>query len=80
MHFTCLRALSETPNLFVEQISRPWRGQPVEVKLNFHVDYTLERFEVSEPLSSILGIKVESKPRLINCLWQYIKSQSLQVA
>jgi len=37
------------------------------------LDSTPERFLVSEDLQAVLGIKEETRARIVAALWQYIK-------
>lgn len=48
--------------------------------IHLDVNYLPQRFQVSEKLSSLLGLKIESRPRVITGLWQYIKQRKLQVS
>ncbi|CAL5202842.1 unnamed protein product [Lathyrus oleraceus] len=46
--------------------------------IKIDLKYSPEKFMVSEPLSKLLGIEVESRPRIIAALWHYVKSRRLQ--
>ncbi|CAK8566257.1 unnamed protein product [Lathyrus sativus] len=46
--------------------------------IKIDLKYSPEKFMVSAPLSKLLGIEVESRPRIIAALWHYVKSRRLQ--
>lgn len=50
----------------------------VEVRLSLWNDITPERYLVSDQLQVVLGIKEESRARIVAALWQYIKQNRLQ--
>ncbi|KHN23284.1 SWI/SNF complex component SNF12 homolog [Glycine soja] len=43
------------------------------------MNYTPDKFMVSPPLSKLLGIEVETRPRIIATLSNYVKSRKLQI-
>jgi len=43
------------------------------VKISLWLDNTPERFTLSSQLESVLGIKEETRARIVAALWQYIK-------
>ncbi|KAI4336310.1 hypothetical protein L6164_014849 [Bauhinia variegata] len=46
--------------------------------VRIEMKYATEKFIVSAQLSKVLGIEVETRPRIIAALWHYIKSRKLQ--
>ena len=48
------------------------------VKISLWLDQTPERFKVSQALESVLGIREETRARIVAALWQYIKQNRLQ--
>lgn len=53
---------------------------PIEfiVKISLWLDSTPERFLLSEQLSRVLGIREETRARIVAAIWQYIKQNRLQ--
>ncbi|KAL2630149.1 hypothetical protein R1flu_014835 [Riccia fluitans] len=52
--------------------------QEFKVFIRLEMNYSPERFKLSAPLAEMLGIEVETRPRIIAALWQYIKAKKLQ--
>lgn len=50
----------------------------IKLKLYFFVNYLQQEFKLREDLANLLGITQDSRPRILNHLWQYIKINSLQ--
>eukprot|EP00271_Cylindrocystis_brebissonii_P010334 TRINITY_DN264_c3_g1_i1.p1 TRINITY_DN264_c3_g1~~TRINITY_DN264_c3_g1_i1.p1 ORF type:complete len:632 (-),score=122.56 TRINITY_DN264_c3_g1_i1:1026-2921(-) len=48
--------------------------------LLFELQPVPERFALSVQLSALLGLRVETRPRILAALWQYIKAKKLQAA
>ena len=48
------------------------------MRVSLWLDNTPERFILSEPLQKVLGIKEETRARIVASLWQYIKQNRLQ--
>ncbi|KAJ8752601.1 hypothetical protein K2173_005490 [Erythroxylum novogranatense] len=46
--------------------------------IRLEMNYVPERFKLSPALSEILGIEVETRPKILVAFWQYVKSQKLQ--
>ncbi|XP_004500645.1 SWI/SNF complex component SNF12 homolog [Cicer arietinum] len=46
--------------------------------IKMELNYSPEKFMVSAPLSKLLGVEVETRPRIIAALWHYVKSRKLQ--
>lgn len=47
------------------------------VKIILRVDHRPERYKLSAELSSLLGMDLETRPRIISALWQYVKLHDL---
>ncbi|CAI9272829.1 unnamed protein product [Lactuca saligna] len=48
------------------------------VNIRLEMNYTPEKFKLSDPLMEILGIEVDTRPRIIAAIWQYVKARKLQ--
>lgn len=46
--------------------------------IRIEMNYVPEKFMVSTQLSKLLGIEIETRPRIIAALWHYVKSKKLQ--
>ncbi|XP_027338989.1 SWI/SNF complex component SNF12 homolog [Abrus precatorius] len=46
--------------------------------IRLEMNYSPEKFMVSSQLSKLLGIDVETRPRILAALWHYVKSRRLQ--
>lgn len=55
-------------------------SEPLNVKVLLDVDYHVEKFRLSKPLSDILQVDIASKAYVVVLLWQYIKINKLQVS
>ncbi|KIK65065.1 hypothetical protein GYMLUDRAFT_220324 [Collybiopsis luxurians FD-317 M1] len=51
---------------------------PTHVRLVMYLDHYPEQYSLSQDLSSLLGIKEESRLGVVQALWNYIKIQGLQ--
>lgn len=51
----------------------------VKVKVTVHLDQVPPKFELSQPLARLLGVKADTKPNVIAALWQYIKKNRCQL-
>lgn len=47
--------------------------------IRLEMNYTPEKFKLSPALSEVLGIEVETRPRIIAAIWQYVKTKKLQI-
>lgn len=47
--------------------------------VRLEMNFVPEKFKLSPPLQDILGIEVETRPRVIAALWHYIKTRKLQM-
>jgi len=47
-------------------------------RITLHVDSQPTRLKLSQPLSKLLKMDTETRPRVITNLWQYVKVHSLQ--
>lgn len=48
------------------------------VNIRFDMNYTPEKFKLSPPLTELLGIEAETRPRIIAAIWHYVKARKLQ--
>ncbi|KAM1460376.1 hypothetical protein ACFXTO_045688 [Malus domestica] len=42
------------------------------------MNYAPEKYKLSQPLMEVLGIEVETRPRIIASIWHYVKARKLQ--
>lgn len=47
--------------------------------IRLEMNYEPERFKLSPALQEVLGIEVETRPRIMTALWQYVKMKKLQI-
>ncbi|XP_058194295.1 SWI/SNF complex component SNF12 homolog [Rhododendron vialii] len=47
--------------------------------IRLEMNYTPEKFKLSPALTEVLGIEVETRPRVIAALWHYVKIRKLQI-
>jgi len=50
----------------------------IKLKIYFIINYLHQEFKIKEELANIIGITQDSRPRILNHIWQYIKINSLQ--
>lgn len=48
------------------------------VNIRLEMNYVPEKFKLSQPLMEVLGIEVDTRPRIIAAIWQYVKARKLQ--
>lgn len=48
------------------------------VNIRFDMNYMPEKFKLSPPLTELLGIEAETRPRIIAAIWHYVKARKLQ--
>ncbi|PON95366.1 p53 negative regulator [Trema orientale] len=48
------------------------------VNIRLEMNYIPEKFKLSQPLMEVLGIEVDTRPRIIAAIWQYVKARKLQ--
>ena len=48
------------------------------VRIRLEMNYMPERFKLSPALSEVLGIEVDTRPRILAAIWHYVKSKKLQ--
>ncbi|XP_050381069.1 SWI/SNF complex component SNF12 homolog [Argentina anserina] len=48
------------------------------VNIRLEMNYAPEKFKLSQPLMEVLGIEVETRPRIIASIWHYVKARKLQ--
>ncbi|CAO2203807.1 unnamed protein product [Urochloa humidicola] len=46
--------------------------------IRLEMNYSPEKFKLSQPLMEVLGVEVDTRARVIAALWQYIKAKKLQ--
>ncbi|KAI4375384.1 hypothetical protein MLD38_013262 [Melastoma candidum] len=46
--------------------------------IRLEMNYMPEKFKLSPPLMEVLGIEVETRPRIITAIWHYVKARKLQ--
>lgn len=59
------------------QVKRPG-DRPVKCTILLLLDYQPMKFKLHPRLAKVLGIAAETRPRIIEALWQYIKTHKLQ--
>ncbi|CAO3630626.1 unnamed protein product [Cunninghamella echinulata] len=50
----------------------------VNARIILEPEYNPQKFKLSEPLSHLINLKLDTKPRIIMELWNYIKNNKLQ--
>lgn len=50
------------------------------VNLRLEMNYMPEKFKLSSALMEVLGIEVDTRPRIIAAIWHYVKARKLQDA
>ncbi|GAQ90942.1 SWIB/MDM2 domain superfamily protein [Klebsormidium nitens] len=53
-------------------------AQEFVAKITLEMNYVPERYKLAEGLANLVGIEVDTRPRIIAALWQYIKEKKLQ--
>jgi SWI/SNF-related matrix-associated actin-dependent regulator of chromatin subfamily D len=48
------------------------------VNIRLEMNYLPEKFKLSPALTEVLGIEVETRPRVIAAIWHYVKARKLQ--
>ncbi|KAL1810420.1 hypothetical protein DCAR_0730107 [Daucus carota subsp. sativus] len=48
--------------------------------IRLEMNYVPEKFQLSPALSEVLGIEVETRPRVISAIWHYVKARKLQIS
>lgn len=48
------------------------------VTIRLEMNYVPEKFKLSPALMEVLGIEVETRPRIITAIWHYVKARKLQ--
>lgn len=48
--------------------------------IRLEMNYTPEKFKLSPILSEILGLEIETRPRIISAIWQYVKVKKLHIS
>jgi len=61
------------------QVKRPVVGdKEVKCTIFLMLDYQPPQFKLDERLARVLGIHTQTRPVIVNALWQYVKNNSLQ--
>lgn len=47
-------------------------------RIRLEMNYVPERFKLSPTLAEVLGLEVETRPRIIAAIWHYVKARRLQ--
>lgn len=78
----------ENPNIVWENVRSPMPVEGFEIKrkgdkeftasIRLEMNYVPEKFKLSPSLIELLGIEVDTRPRIIAALWQYVKVKKLQ--
>ncbi|KAK3036458.1 hypothetical protein RJ639_030057 [Escallonia herrerae] len=48
------------------------------VNIRLEMNYLPEKYKLSPPLMEVLGIEVDTRPRIIAAIWHYVKARKLQ--
>ena len=48
------------------------------VNIRLEMNYVPEKYKLSPPLMEVLGIEVDTRPRIIAAIWHYVKARKLQ--
>ncbi|KAF7842912.1 SWI/SNF complex component SNF12-like protein [Senna tora] len=48
------------------------------LKIRLEMNYVPERFKLSPALTEVLGIEVDTHPRILSAIWHYVKARKLQ--
>lgn len=49
------------------------------VNIRLEMNYVPEKFKLSPALTEVLGIEVDTRPRIVAAIWHYVKARKLQV-
>lgn len=61
------------------EIKRPSTTvKEIKIRIIFTLNPPLQEYKVNDELAKIIGINQDTRPRILNYLWQYIKINSLQ--
>lgn len=79
----------ESPTIVWENARAPVLHEGFEVKrkgdkefnvnIRLEMNYIPEKFRLSPALTEVLGIEVETRPKIIAAIWQYVKAKKLQI-
>lgn len=53
--------------------------QEFTANIRLEMNYIPEKFKLSPPLMELLGIEVDTRPRIIAAIWHYVKARKLQL-
>lgn len=78
----------ENPTIVWDNVRSPTPVEGFEIKrkggkeftasIRLEMNYVPDKSKLSTPLTELLGIEVDTKPRIIAALWQYVKAKKLQ--
>lgn len=78
----------ENPVIVWDNVRSPTPVEGFEIKrkgskeftasIRLEMNYVPEKFKLSPALTELLGIEVDTRPRIIAALWQYVKAKKLQ--
>ncbi|XP_010420043.1 PREDICTED: SWI/SNF complex component SNF12 homolog isoform X1 [Camelina sativa] len=82
------RLYPENPLIIWENARSPAPQEGFEIKrkgnqefaasIRLEMNYVPEKFKLSTALMDVLGIEVETRPRIIAAIWHYVKARKLQ--
>jgi SWI/SNF-related matrix-associated actin-dependent regulator of chromatin subfamily D len=64
--------------ILIVQVKRPG-NMDVKCTILLLLDHQPMKFKLHPRLAKLLGIPVETRPKIVEALWQYIKTHKLQV-
>lgn len=68
----------ETDGFQVKRSVIPGNYKEVKCSIFLMLDYQPPKYKLAAPLARILGIHTQTRPVIINAIWQYIKKNKLQ--
>ncbi|XP_068664508.1 SWI/SNF complex component SNF12 homolog [Aristolochia californica] len=78
----------DNPTILWEHARSPALHEGFEIKrkgdkefvanVRLEMNYVPEKFKLSPPLMEVLGIEVDTRPRIIAAIWHYVKAKKLQ--
>ncbi|RWR79960.1 SWI/SNF complex component SNF12 [Cinnamomum micranthum f. kanehirae] len=79
----------ESPTIMWESARSPAQHEGFEIKrkgdkefnvnIRLEMNYMPEKFKLSLALREVLGIEVDTRPRIIAAIWHYVKAKKLQI-
>ncbi|KAG9455286.1 hypothetical protein H6P81_008190 [Aristolochia fimbriata] len=78
----------DNPTIIWEHARSPALHEGFEIKrkgdkefvanIRLEMNYVPEKFKLSPPLMEVLGIEVDTRPRIVAAIWHYVKAKKLQ--